>query len=200
MQEITNIAMGVAGSLLATTLGTFVNLSVPRIHVVALSDMPQALESLVGRDREVTAVRQSFQGYLRGEAIVIYGTDGCNDLGDLMGYDTELDGAAKLELLLDISNILAGACLGGIFKQIRTIASARYEAEDLSFSAPALLAEQTSVEALVKPGNLPWTHVLLLEVNFTLEDRGFAAHLCMLMPEQAIKKMQGVLDEFINSF
>jgi len=199
MQEITNVAMGQAGSMLATLLGTFVNLSVPRINVLALSEVAGAISSMVGRDIEVTAVRQSFHGYLRGEAIVIYGLDGCKELGDLMGYDEVLDRTDEIELLLDVSNILVGACLGGINDQIKGITEA-HGAGELSFSAPSLMAEGVPAEVLIDPGKLTWTHALLLEVNFTLEGRNFISHLCMLMPEHSIEKMRNILDEFIASF
>ena len=199
MQEITNIAMGQAGSLLAELLGNFVNLSVPRINVLALAEVAGAIGSMVGRDIEVTAVRQSFQGYLRGEAIVIYGQDGCKELGDLMGYDEALNRADEIELLLDVSNILVGACLGGIVDQIKEL-SVAHGAGELSFSAPSMMAENVPTETLINPDKLTWTHALLLEVNFTLEGRNFISHLCILMPEQSIEKMRSILDEFIASF
>ena len=198
MQEITNIAMGQAGSMLATLLGAFVNLSVPRINVLALSEVAGAIGSMVGRNIEITAVRQSFHGDLRGEAIVIYGRDGCKELGDLMGYDEVLDRADEIELLLDVSNILVGACLGGINDQIKGITEAQ-GAGELSFSAPSLMAEGVPAEVLIDPDKLTWTHALLLEVNFTLEGRDFISHLCMLMPEHSIEKVRNILDEFIAS-
>jgi len=199
MQEITNVAMGQAGSLLATLLGAFVNLSVPRINVLAVSEVAGAIGSMVGRDIEVTAVRQSFHGYLRGEAIVIFGQNGCKELDDLMGYDEVLDHTDEIELLLDVSNILVGACLGGIIDQIKGITEA-HGAGELSFSAPSLMAEGVPTEVLLDPDKLTWDHALLLEVNFTLEGRDFISHLCMLMPEHSIEKMRGILDEFIASF
>lgn len=199
MQEITNVAMGRAGSLLAELLGNFVTLSVPRINVLALAEVAGTISAMVGRDIEVTAVRQSFQGYLRGEAIVIYGQDGCKELGDLMGYDEALNRADEIELLLDVSNILVGACLGGVVDQIKSLSEA-HGAGELSFSAPSIMAENVPAETLINPDKLTWTHALLLEVNFTLEGRNFISHLCMLMPEHSIEKMRTILDEFIASF
>ena len=198
LQEITNIAMGQAGSSLAALLDTFVHLSVPRINVVEVGELSRAISDLVGRDMDVTAVRQSFQGYLRGEAIVIYGADGCKELADLMGYDEALDREAEVELLLDVGNVLVGACLGGITEQLKVVAETS-NAGELSFSAPSLMAEHVSPDALLNPDKLSWTHALLMEVNFTLEQRDFISHLIMLMPEQAIDKMRGILDEFMAS-
>ena len=191
LQEITNVAMGQAGASLAAILNTFVTLSIPRINIVDVAEVADSMNELIGRNAEVTAARQSFNGYLRGEVLVIYGQDGCNDLADLMGYDDELDRAAEQELLLDVSNVLVGACLCGIAEQLRT---------ELSFSAPSLIGEKIPVETLLRPEKLSWSHALLMEVNFRLEERKFTAHLVMLMPEEAIDRMRGVIDAFIESF
>ncbi len=199
MREITNIAMGEAGSLLATLLGTFVNLSIPRVNVLALTEVAGAITAMIDRNTEVTAVRQSFQGYLHGEAIVIYGLDGCKELGDLMGYVQELDHASEIELLLDVSNILVGACLGGIVHQIKNL-SESHAAGELSFSAPSLIAEGVTPDVLIDPENLTCDHSLLLEVKFTIEGRNFTSHLCALMPGHSIEKLRSILDEFIASF
>lgn len=199
LQEITNIAMGQAGSSLALLLDTFVHLSVPRINVVEVGELPDAICGLVGKDMSISAVRQSFQGYLRGEAIVIYGADGCKELADLMGYDDTLDREAEVELLLDVANVLVGACLGGITEQLKVVSQASGSGE-LSFSAPSLMAEHVAPDTLLSPEKLNWTYALLMEVNFRLDKRDFISHLIMMLPEQAIGKMRGILDEFIASF
>lgn len=199
LQEITNIAMGQAGASLATLLNTFVNLSVPRINLLALPDVSGSIRNLVGSDVEVTAVRQSFQGYLMGEAIVIYQQAGCKELASMLGHTDELNQAAETELLLDVANILVGACLGGITEQLKGISKENNSGE-LRFSAPSVMAMNVPPETLINPEKLSWTHALLVEVNFTLENRNFVSHLVMLMPEKTIEKIRGVLDEFIASF
>lgn len=198
LQELTNIAMGQAGSSLATLLDEFVDLSIPRIRVLQLAEAPSALAELVGPKAEVSAVRQSFQGYLRGEAIVIFTEPGCHVLADLLGYEELVDGD-DTELLLDVANVLTGACLGGMVEQIRGFMPAS-GAMELSFSMPSVMARQVSAAKLLDPERAGWSHALLMEVNFTLKSRNFVAHLIMLMPEDGIRKLQQIVDEFIASF
>ncbi len=198
LQELTNIAMGQAGSSLAMLLDEFVDLSIPRIRVVELTSLPPALAELIGRTAEVSAVRQSFQGYLRGEAIVIFGEPGSRALADLLGYDAHLGEGTATELLLDVANVLTGACLGGMMEQIRAITEDT--AAELSFSMPSVMARQVSPQQLIDPTRVSWSHSLLLEVNFTLKSRNFVAHLVMLMPEAGIARIRGVVDQFIASF
>jgi chemotaxis protein CheC len=117
LQELTNIAMGQAGASLATLLDAFVDLSIPRIRVAEVVELPPVLSELVGPHNEASAVRQSFQGYLRGEAIVIFGGHGTGVLADLMGYEGELGADGEAEPLLDVANVLSGACLGGLLER-----------------------------------------------------------------------------------
>lgn len=199
LQELTNIAMGQAGASLATLLDEFVDLSVPRIRIVAVVDLPPVLAELVGKNHLVSAVRQSFQGYLRGEAIIIFGEPGCQALADLMGFEGELGTHGETELLLDVANVLSGACLGGMMEQIRKFTVTTGSTE-LSFSMPSVMARQVMAAQLINPEKVQWSHALLLEVNFTIQNRNFIAHLTMLMPEEAIEKIRGIIDEFIAAF
>lgn len=199
LQELTNIAMGQAGASLATLLDEFVDLSVPRIRVVEVVDVPPVLAELVGKTILVSAVRQSFQGYLRGEAIIIFGEPGCQALADLMGFEGELGESGENELLLDVANVLSGACLGGMMEQIRNFTETDGPAE-LSYSMPSVMARQVMAEQLIDPKKVQWSHALLLEVNFTIKNRDFIAHLTMLMPEQGIEKIRVITDQFLAAF
>lgn len=198
LQELTNIAMGQAGASLATLLDEFVDLSIPRIRVLQLAETPAALVQLVAPNDEVSAVRQAFQGYLRGEAIVLFAEPGCRALADLLGYDDLVDGD-DTELLLDVANVLTGACLGGMVEQIRGFMPAR-SAMELSFSMPSVMARQVAPDKLLDPERAGWSHALLMEVNFTLKSRNFVAHLITLMPEDDIARLRQIVDEFIASF
>jgi chemotaxis protein CheC len=190
LQEIVNIAMGQAGDSLARVLDCFVRLSVPRIKLIEVANIGQCLATLVRNDKPITAVRQSFYDDLSGEAITIFSADGYRDLSDLMGYQTDLDPHTEKEVLFDISNILVGACLNGIAEQLSA---------NLSFSAPSLIAENTTASALLTPESLPWDYALQVEVNFSLEKRNFMSHLIIMMAEDALESLERSLDAFLEA-
>ncbi|TVO58650.1 hypothetical protein [Denitromonas halophila] len=189
LQELTNIGMGQAGASVAAVLGEFVQLSVPRILVLKPSLIPPALERIVGPEK-VTAVRQGFHGDLRGEAVVVYGVAHCRELADLMGYDEVPDEATEHELLLDVSNVLIGACLGGLAEQISA---------EMGFSAPSLMATEVEVGSLLDVSRMDSPCALFVEVNFSLEKRSFACHLIMLLPEDQILVLRDAIDRFLAS-
>lgn len=190
LQEIVNIAMGQAGDSLARVLDCFVNLSVPRIRLIEVAHIGAHMRKLVQSDAPLTAVRQSFYDDLSGEAITLFSSNGYRDLCELMGYQDELDPQAEKEVLFDVSNILVGACLNGIAEQLSA---------NLSFSAPSLIAENTTASALLSPSSLPWDYALQVEVNFSLEKRNFMSHLIIMMAEDAVDSLKQSLDAFLEA-
>lgn len=189
LQEITNIGMGQAAASIAAILGEFVQLSVPRILILRPELIGTALLRIIGKE-PVTAVRQGFHGELRGEALIVYNSQHCRELASLMGYHQALDQATERELLFDVSNVLVGACLGGIAEQIKT---------EIGFSAPSLMADHLPVDKLLSAAEIHTPCALFVEVNLSLEHRSFASHLVMLMPEEEILVVRAALDRFLDS-
>lgn len=188
LQEIANIGMGQAGASIAKVLEQFVVLSIPRIVFLQPDKLADELTRTAG-EGHASAVRQAFHSEMCGEAIVIFGEQRCNDLADLMGHEEKPSRAAEMELLLEMTNILVGACLSGITKQL--------EAE-IRFSAPSLLADRVPIAELFNISNVSWQNALLVEVNFRLEQRSFACHLIMLMAEEEIRALTTSLDRFLE--
>jgi chemotaxis protein CheC len=196
LQEVVNIAMGQAGDSLARILDVFVELSVPRISLVEVAKVVPTVCDLLDDCDDIFAVRQAFHNneQLRGESIIIYGEAGCSDLADLMGYNTDEitadDFRTESELLLDVSNILSGACLNGIANQLKT---------ELSYSAPSIMAQHAALQDVMSHENLPWNKALLVEVNFGLENSDFKSHLLILLTEEAIDSLGHSLDMFLEN-
>lgn len=196
LQEIVNVAMGQAGDSLARFLEVFINLSVPRIKLVAAAALTDTLAEMVGTSNQVSAVRQGFHSAedgrgMRGEAIVVFSDTSFKELAELLAYEEEIDDPAEKELLLDITNILNGACLSGIAEQIET---------ELAFSAPSVLGHRVDLKDLIPAKNVAWNQALLVEINYTLEKRSFKCSLLLLMPGEAIEVVKKALDDLLDDF
>lgn len=190
LQEIANIGMGKAGRSIASVFNEFVELSIPRVKVIAAELLPAAIAELVPVC-EVTAVRQAFFGKLRGEAIVVFEAKGCGELADLMGYDITLTSEEEQEILLDVSNVVVGTCLGGIAEQLHV---------SMSFSAPSVLAHHVAPQGvIVISENSAFSAALLVEVNFKLERRNFGCSLIALMPQSEIAEVKAALNKFLEA-
>jgi chemotaxis protein CheC len=190
LQEVVNVAMGQAGDSLARLLGVFVTLSVPKIEIVAPADVHRIMEG-----KYVSATRQAFQDGkgkdgLRGEALVVFGDSSFRELAELLQYDDEDMGCvAEQELLLDISNVLNGACLTGIADQL---------GEELFYSPPSILGQGERIAQMLERDNLHWESALSVEINYKLENRSFDCDLLLLMPDTAISHLAGKLDQILE--
>jgi chemotaxis protein CheC len=186
LQEIANIGMGQAGASIGKIWGEFVQLSVPRIAHLDRQDIPAMLARFVGEET-VNAVRQAFHGQFRGEVIVVFSAGRDDRLATLMGYE-ETDSIGEQELLLDVSNILVGASLGGIAETLQA---------EIGFSAPSVMGLGIAPSQLVQFDELATGRALFLEVRFTLEKKSFASHLIVLMPAEEIRVLGTALDKFL---
>ena len=189
LREVMNIGMGQAGDKLARFLGVFIRLSIPRVRLVAAEELHKYLVELVGNTTEVTGVRQAFFTHWYGEAITIFDQAGRKDLAKLMRYPDNLDEEAESELFLDVSNLLTGACINGVAEQLDV---------ELNYSPPSILSKNVFIEELFASSNMSWSHALLTEVNFSMEEYHFKSHLLVMMTTESIITLSKDLEKFIE--
>ena len=190
LQEISNIAMGTAAAGLAKVLDSFVRLSVPRINIVETSSIAERLSTSLTQHREVSAVRQAFYNQVEGEVVVVFGEDGCRDLADLLDYDANGPEAVKQELLLDVSNILVGACMNGIAQQLGS---------QISYSPPEILCRAVPLDRLFVGHQPTCEQALLIEIDFSLEARSFSCHMLTFFAPESFETLRSSLARFLES-
>ncbi|MCG8534249.1 MAG: hypothetical protein MI808_04070 [Pseudomonadales bacterium] len=195
LQEVVNVAMGQAGDSLARFLEVFIHLSVPRIRLVSRQELAPELEKMVGgSDVSVSGVSQGFYQMdtgagIRGEAIVVFTDSSFKELADLLAYEEELAEESEKELLLDVTNILNGACLNGVGEQMEM---------ELGFSPPAIMGQHMPIAKLLEQDQAKWDHALLVEITYTLEDRSFTCTMFLLMPGESIEVVKTELDRLLE--
>lgn len=176
-QEITNVAMGRAGDLLARLLGTFVKLPVPRVSMIEGTDLHMAL-SAIEASETVSAVCQGFIGAgIAGEALLSFTESSFTDIAALMRHEGEIDDGVELELLMDISSILIGACLKGIADQL-----------DINFSQghPVVLGRHINISELLDRNASRWDRTLAIELGYRIENRDIHCDLMLLFSEDSL--------------
>jgi chemotaxis protein CheY-P-specific phosphatase CheC len=179
-REIANIASGRAADLLARLLDAFVLMPVPKVAMIEASELRMAL-SAVQRTEKVSAVCQGFIGAgLAGEAFLLFSESSYTDMAELMHFEGELDDATQLELLMDVSSILIGACLTGIFDQL-----------DLKFSQghPMVLGRHVSVSDLMRRNAPRWHRMLAIEIGYQIEMRNVTCDLLLLFTEDSLERL-----------
>ena len=177
LQEISNVAMGQAGDMLARLLKVFVELPIPNVNLIEVSELCMAFAS-VEDFHETSGVCQGFIGSgISGEALLILNDSSFGDMAALLNYKGQLDDSAELEVLMDISNILVGAYLKGLAGQL-----------DLHFSrgAPVVLGQHCDVSQLLETKNQAWNRTLAIELSYAIEDYPIKCDLLLFFTEDSI--------------
>lgn len=180
LQELTNVAMGQAGDLLARLLNVFVKLPIPNVNLIEVSELHMALAS-VEHESTTSAVCQGFiGGGVSGEALLILTDSSFKDIARLMNYQGELNVKVELELLMDIANILIGAVLKGLAEQI-----------DMGFSQghPVVLGQHAPVSEMIKANARRWKKTLAIELTYGIENYNISCDLLLLFTEDSLKTL-----------
>jgi len=98
-----------------------------------------------------------------------------------MNYTGELNDKVELELLMDVSNILIGAILTGLSRQL-----------DMPFSQghPVVLGQHGDVAELVKANKDRWQRTLAIEISYGIEHHNINCDLMLLFTEDSLKTLK----------
>ncbi len=189
IQEISNIAMGRAGDLLARLLDVFVLLPMPNVNTLEVSELQMALTSIAANDN-ISAVSQGFiSSGISGEALIIFHDSSFKDMAKLLKYPEELDAQIEMEVMNDISNILIGAFLSGFADQL-----------DIHFSQgqPNVLGQHCRIDELITDGLGYWQKTLAVEVNYAIENYEIKCDLLLLFTEDSIETLTHKIGYLLN--
>ncbi|WP_462154536.1 chemotaxis protein CheX [Pseudoalteromonas piscicida] len=167
LQELMNISMGQAANSLARLIETKISLSIPEITSVSPNQLNEICNTA-----HVYRTRQSFLGEIKGEVINLLSPQGLQEIAELMDYDSPLDDSDLNEVLLDLSNILAGACLNGFSSQLEL---------NTSLTMPTIYKHQLSDDIA------EWKTTLVMKIAFIIESIAFDSKVIICLDENSIK-------------
>lgn len=177
-RETVNVAMGRAAALLARVLGVFVQLPLPNVNMLEVGELHMALADLQ-RGEQLTAVCQGYiGGGIAGEALLIFHGSEIADMAHLMKRDSA--DYSDMEMLLDLSAILIGACLSGIAEQIDVV---------FSQSHPQVLGLQGGIDELIRVNQQRWQKTLAVEISYSLEGHKIHFDLLLLFTEDSVARL-----------
>lgn len=188
-QEIANVAMGRAGDLLARLLNVFVVLPIPNVNLIEVSELSMALKA-VESNESISGICQGFiGGGISGEALLILNDSSFQDIASLMNYQQKVDERAELELLMDIANVLVGACLSGISEQL-----------DMPFSQghPVVLGQHCNISELVATNIKKWSKTLAIEISYGIENYPIKCDILLLFTEKSMKTLNNKVSYMLD--
>jgi chemotaxis protein CheY-P-specific phosphatase CheC/DNA-binding NarL/FixJ family response regulator len=187
-QEVANIAMGRAGDLLARLLNVFVQLPIPNVNFIEMSDLKMALKA-VETSENTSGICQGFiSSGIAGEALLILNDSSFKDIASLMNYQYDEEDSTELELLMDLGNVLIGACLQGLSEQL-----------DISFSQghPVVLGQHRKISELITH-HTQWKKTLAIEISYNIENYPIKCDLLLLFTEKSMQTLNNKLSYLLD--
>ncbi len=127
LQELMNIAFGSASGELEEVLNIYVELNVPQVDVVPVGHLADYFRDSAELEGKTTVVEQQFWGDFAGTGFLVLPREsGSVLLSVLEGYDGERfsekpDDVLEQGAILEVGNILTGACIGKIAELLDTV-------------------------------------------------------------------------------
>ena len=189
LQEVSNVAMGKAASVLANMLNVFVKLPVPSVNLLEASELEMAL-SYGSLGNRCSAVSQGFVGSgIAFEALLIFSDSSFPDMAKLLNYEEELDRTAEVELLMDVASVLIGPFMAELGRQLNI---------EFSHSHPALLGQHVSMEDLINVKRAHWKRTLAVEIVYEVENYQISCDLMLLFTENSVAVLDSLLSYLVE--
>jgi CheY-like chemotaxis protein len=189
LQEVSNIAMGRAASVLAEMLNVFIKLPVPRVNILEVGELQMALDYSVKED-SCSAVSQGFVGSgIAFETLLIFSDSSFPDMAKLLNVTEAIDSIVEVELLMDVSSVLVGPYIDAFGKQLNI---------DFSHSHPVLLAQHAKVADLVNAKKAKWKRTLAVEIVYEVENYQISCDLMMLFTEDSVSVLENLLSYLVE--
>ncbi|TYL48918.1 response regulator [Marinomonas sp. IMCC 4694] len=189
LQEVSNIAMGRAASVLANMLNVFIKLPVPKVNILEVGELQMALDYSVKED-SCSAVSQGFVGAgVAFETLLIFSDSSFPDMAKLLNVAETINSVVEVELLMDVSSVLVGPFIDAFGKQLNI---------DFSHSHPALIAQHVKVADLVNAKRAKWKRTLAVEIVYEVENYQISCDLMMLFTEDSVSVLENLLSYLVE--
>ena len=198
LQEIMNIAFGSASADLGEVIDIYVELSAPDIQVLDVGDIPNYLiERMHFRQKETSIVAQNFWGDFKGSGILVLPNKAGRNLitvlddEDQAGLDAEPIAGQEREVLMEVGNILIGACVGKVCELLETF---------VTYTPPRVIHDSgNEYDSFVKSFD-PSQAAIIMETVFKFQKVDINGLLFIFTNQEAIEWLRKALHNFMESY
>ncbi|MBW4561037.1 MAG: chemotaxis protein CheC [Mojavia pulchra JT2-VF2] len=188
LQELINIGVGRAASLLNEMVDSHIRLEIPFVKVLTATAAYQELAARF-HDDNLASVRLGFTGSFYGTAGLIFPTDSASTLvAVLTGEEpgsADLD-AVKIGTLSEIGNIVINGVMGSISNVLK---------QRMNYTLPVYLED--TIDNLLLPANASSSKILLAQARFTIEQLEIIGDIILVFEVSTFDALIKVINEEI---
>lgn len=197
LQEIMNIGFGQAAADLAQVIDLAIELSVPDIQLFKACQLQEYIVKEVDSDQEISLVEQYFLGKFKGIALLVFPAKAGKQMVSLFGLkdnqswtSNHFDQLEK-EALVEIGNILIGACVGKITELLNDV---------VIYSPPRVMIEDVHQSSLPKNLFAPDSMAISMKTVFHFEQQEISGHLFLIANHESIDWLKSALHAFMEQY
>ena len=191
LAEMFNVGLHRAAASLSDITGQRIVVDMPRLVICPIVEIEEKLTELVGG--EIATVHQVFGGAVAGDAVLLIEQEKAAALAKLMsggeaGIGGRLDQSAR-EVLVEIGNIVLGACLSGFGDMLQT---------PVSFSVPRIHIESLKSilrSLLIETGDVQFA--VIAATQFRLSALAVDGYLVVAVGAKSLTRISQALSERI---
>ena len=198
LEEVMNIAFGKASSDLAEIIDIRILLNVPNVELLKAQKLLQRIKAETEGYGAISIIEQNYWGKCSGSALLAFPSTANKGLISLFEEDDESAESSPLlekETLLEVGNILIGACVGKVAELLDDI---------VSFSPPRLIPrviiDNLSSDTVTSKLDDPEKYAVLMKTVFQLEDKDISGFLFLVASQDSMKWLKTALNNFVEKF
>ena len=196
-QEIMNIAFGKSAADLADVIDTHVVLSVPYIRIMHVTALPDYFREHVKDYKNISIVEQKFWGRFKGDALLVFSAGAGRELVNMLqheeksGFESDPVDILERETLMEVGNILIGACVGKIAELLKDV---------ITYTPPMIIMEKYSCDAIYDSQYNPDSTAIVLRTDFSFDNGNVSGFLFLVTSQESIKWLKDALRIFIEQY
>lgn len=197
LQEIMNISFGKSAADLADVIDTHVFLSVPFIRIIQVPELPAYFKDHVKEYKKISIVEQKFWGRFKGDALLVFSSGAGRELIKMLqhdatpGFETDPIEILERETLMEVGNILIGACVGKLAELLKDV---------VTYTPPMVVVERDYSDAITESRYDPNNTAIVLKTDFRFDEGDVSGFLFLVTSHDSVTWMKEALRLFIEQY
>ena len=198
LQEVMNIAFGKASADLAEVIDIYVVLSIPDIKLLETAEVPRYIDEEIKDLDNISIIKQSYTGKFHGTALLLFPGGAGKKLFSLFengstsaSESEDLPFVLEKETLLEVGNILIGACVSKVAELLDDV---------VSYRPPRIVVES-------QPGDIvdwdlaePEGPAILMRTVFSFDERNINGLLFLIPSYKSFEWLKKALHAFLEQY
>jgi len=199
LQEIMNISFGQAAADLSDVMNLHITLTVPRIDVLQFSEVCDCIKDDISRSNsDISMVKQFFSGKFSGSSVLIFPHGEGQKLlrlfdensDQLTGAQYDMDVLEK-EALIEISNIIMGACISKIADLLSDV---------VSYTPPRYYAQEQIQRILEESFALGNSFAIFFKTVFHFNDFEASGFLFLISNYETLEWLKMAIEDYLKEY